>query len=302
MVELWIPITLAAALFQTARTALQKQLNVELSTHATTFTRYVYGLPVAIVYVAGLAFLAGMDVPRVNPNFLFYCLVGGVAQIIATSALIALFRIRSFAVGTTYSKTEAILAAVFGTLVLGESVGAGGTTAILISLGGVMLLSWAHSGGGLVGFLRDLGGRAVLLGVLSGALFGATAVAIRAAALSLEGGGFLMRAAMTVVVMVAIQTVVLAVYLFARERTQLVASFTTWRRSSLVGLLGVLGSIGWFTAMTLQNAAYVRTLGQMEMIFVVAVSHFYFRERLKLLEILGIVVIVAGILLLLNAA
>ena len=30
--------------------------------------------------------------------------------------------------------------------------------------------------------------------------------------------------------------------------------------TGLVGLTGMLGSVGWFTAMTIQNAAYVRAL------------------------------------------
>lgn len=300
MVELWVPITIVAALFQTLRTALQKQLNVELSTNATTFTRYVYGFPLAALYVGGLVVFAGLEIPELNATFVRFCVIGGIAQIIATSALISLFRLRNFAVGTTYSKTEAIQAALFGTLILGETVGSGGLAAILISLAGVLLLSWGASGGSIAGFFRDLGGKAVLFGLLSGGMFGVSAVSIRAAALSLGDDHFAIRAGITVATMTLLQTVMLTVYLFVRERPQLIASFTSWRRSSLVGLLSVLGSIGWFSAMTLQNAAYVRTLGQIEMVFVFAVSHFYFRERTKPAELAGIALIVGGIVVLLN--
>ena len=45
----WIPITIGAALSQNIRTALQKSLKGRLSTNAANFTRYVYGLPFAIV-------------------------------------------------------------------------------------------------------------------------------------------------------------------------------------------------------------------------------------------------------------
>lgn len=51
--------------------------------------------------------------------------------------------------------------------------------------------------------------------------------------------------------------------------------------------------------MTLQNAAYVRALGQIELLFTFAVTYFYFRERASLNEIAGIVLIVGGILVLL---
>lgn len=300
MVEIWVPITVVAALFQTLRTALQKQLNVELSINATTFARYVYGFPLAALYVGGLVVFAGFDLPVVNATFLRFCLIGGIAQIIATSALIGLFRLRSFAVGTTFSKTEAIQAALFGTLILGESVSTGGIAAIFVSLLGVLLLSWAANTGSTIGLLRNLGGRAVFLGLLSGALFGVSAVSIRAASLSLGLDHFAIRAGMTVATMTLIQTCLLGTYLLIHERPQLVQTLTTWRRSSLVGLLSVLGSIGWFTAMTLQTAAYVRTLGQIEMVFVFFVSHFYFRERMRPAELGGIALIVGGILVLLN--
>lgn len=301
MVELWIPITFAAALFQTLRTALQKKLTAELSTHATTFTRYVYSFPLALLYVLGLAAFGGLDLPQPNSSFLIYCVVGGVAQIFATSALIALFRLRNFAVGTTYSKTDMIQAALFGTVILGEGVGLMGFAAMLVSLAGIALLSLATSGSGAMRFLRALGGPAAVLGLLSGAMFGISAVSIRAAALSLDDGHFLIRAGLTVAVMTTMQTAVMALYLYTRERPQLVRVFTQWRRASFVGVLSVLGSIGWFTAMTLQNAAYVRTLGQVELVFAFAVSHFYFRERTKPVEVAGIFLIVGGILLLVNA-
>ena len=68
----------------------------------------------------------------------------------------------------------------------------------------------------------------------------------------------------------------------------------------MVGITGVLGSAGWFTAMTLQNAAYVRTLGQVELILTFLASHYLFRERIRKLEVIGVLLIVASIVLLLN--
>ena len=65
------------------------------------------------------------------------------------------------------------------------------------------------------------------------------------------------------------------------------------------GLAGMLGSVGWFTAMTIQNAAYVRALGQIELVFTFIAAQVVFRERSTRLELGGIVLIVAGILILL---
>jgi drug/metabolite transporter (DMT)-like permease len=72
-----------------------------------------------------------------------------------------------------------------------------------------------------------------------------------------------------------------------------------WRLASLVGLTGMLGSVGWFTAMTLQNAAYVRALGQIELVFTFVASYFYFKEKTNRIEAMGISLIVFGILVLL---
>ena len=61
----------------------------------------------------------------------------------------------------------------------------------------------------------------------------------------------------------------------------------------------MLGSAGWFTAMTLENAAYVRAVGQIELVFTFIASYFFFRERSNTLELAGILLIVTGIIILL---
>jgi drug/metabolite transporter (DMT)-like permease len=300
MIELWVPITLVAAFLQCVRTAMQKHLSGAMSPNAATFIRYFYGVPVAVLYLGGLLILTEFDLPAVNPAFAVYCLIGGVAQIIATSLLIQLFSLRNFAVGTTYSKTEAVQTAIFGIVILGEPVSTGGLFAILVSMVGVMLLSWVRGAAGAAGSLGRWTDRAALIGVLAGGLFAITAVSIRAVALSLGGEGFLMQAAFTLAVMTILQTLLLSVYLALRERSQLGRASVTWRRSALVGLFGVLGSICWFSAMTLQNAAYVRTLGQVELVFTFIASAIFFKERTARMEVAGILLIVVGVVLLLN--
>ncbi len=53
--------------------------------------------------------------------------------------------------------------------------------------------------------------------------------------------------------------------------------------------------------MTIQNAAYVRALGQIELVFTFASSHFFFREKTSRLEQVGISLVIGGILLLIFA-
>jgi len=303
MFELWVPITLTAAFLQCLRTALQKRLNARLSTNATTFARYLYGFPLAFVYVGLLLAVAGLELPALNATFALYCLVGGVAQILATSLLIHLFALRNFAVGTIYSKTEVVQTALFGVVILAESVSFGGLLAIVVSMVGVILLSLvgqpaaSQTAGGARSRAWDY--RAAVIGLLSGGCFAIASVSVRAAALSLEGDGIILSAGLVLACMNFLQTLLLGFYLGWRERVQLLAVVADWRAPALVGITSVLGSGCWFTALALQNAAYVRILGQTELVFTFLASHLLFRERSRPSEIAGVVLIVVGVVLLL---
>ena len=50
--------------------------------------------------------------------------------------------------------------------------------------------------------------------------------------------------------------------------------------------------------MTLQNAAYVRAVGQVELIFTLLISRFIFHESMSRFEMTGMLLVVAGILVL----
>jgi len=113
-----------------------------------------------------------------------------------------------------------------------------------------------------------------LIGIASGSFFGFSAVSYRAASLSLDSGEFFIRAALTLAFATVFQTIVMSIYMRIREPGQITKVLKTWRISGLVGLVGLLGSIGWVTAMTLENAAYVRALGQVELIFTFVASYY----------------------------
>lgn len=296
--EAWIPITICAAFFQNIRTALQKHLKDRLSTGGATYVRFLYGLPFVIVYVLGLNKVGGFPILAPNTEFAAYVIVGGLAQILATALLIVLFGLRNFAVGTTYSKTETVQAAIFGIVLLGDSLSFAAILAIAISLIGIMFIS---ASGGKIS-TRDIlvgwTGKSALYGLLSGGLFGVSAVAYRAAALSLGGEGVVMQAAMALVCVVSFQTLIMTFYLKFFEPRQLLAVLKAWRVAIWVGVTSMLGSVGWFTAMAMQNASYVRAVGQIELVFTFLISYFYFKEKTNKIEALGILLVLAGILVL----
>lgn len=107
------------------------------------------------------------------------------------------------------------------------------------------------------------------------------------------------QAAVTLAVVIVFQTLIMLGWILWRERDELPRIARAWRPALFTGLVGASASFGWFMAMTLQQAAIVKSLAQIEMLFTFASSVFFFRERINRLEIAGCVLIVGGILVLL---
>lgn len=297
--ETWIVITIAAAFLQNIRSVLQKHLKGVMGTTGATFVRFGFGVPFALVFVALLAFGLHYPVSRPNPEFAGWVVLAALAQIAAQALLIQMFSHRNFTVGTAYSRTEPAQAALFGLIFLGDRVSGGTLVAIAISLVGVMLISVARSASGARALLRSVFSRTAALGLASGTMFGVAAVGYRAASLSLAGPNFMMQAAVTLLAAIILQTIVMLIWMAFKAPEELGNIRAAWKISAMVGLVGATASFGWFMAMTLQTAAAVKALAQVEMIFTFASSVLVFREHVNRLEIAGCVLIVAGILVLL---
>jgi drug/metabolite transporter (DMT)-like permease len=293
--EAWIPVTIAAALFQCWRTAMQQKLKALMGTEAAAFVRFLYGAPVALALLAALLARPGEHLPTPTLQFLALAALGGACQIVATNLLIMAFGYRNFAVGTAYSKTEAPQAAVMAYLLLNEGLSLPGWMGILVALAGVMVLSLASSRLTVSDLLRDSVQPAALCGIGAGFLFGLTGICFRAASLDLDSGDVLTRAIFTLSVTNTLQIIMAGGMLAWRRPQELMKAFTTWRVSSRVGFLSVCGSACWFTAFTLAPVAPVRALGQVELLFTLAFSRFYLGERPTRSDILGAVLIVLGV-------
>jgi drug/metabolite transporter (DMT)-like permease len=285
---MWMIVTLAAAIFQTSRTAMQQKLRALLSVSGAGFVRYMWGAPIAFAAVAVIA-LTGHDLPSPPARFWPLIAAGGIAQILATICLISAFDGRGFAVGTVYSKTEVVQVAVFSAVLLGEALRPLGWLATMLCLAGVVLLAGGRT------LLRHPD-RAALFGVLAGTGFGLAAVGIRAATQSLGDTSAFIRAIVALAVMNTMQTVIHGGYLAVREREQIPLAFRHWRSSSVVGVLSVCGSACFAWAFALQNAAKVRTFGQVELLFTFAVAHFFLHERNTRREFAGAGLVLAGVL------
>ena len=296
--EIWVITTIAAAFLQNVRNSLQKSINSVLSTSGAAYTRFAFGLPLAAIYWFALR---SQDSQPLEWEFEFwgFAALGGIAQILAMCFLLRSFQLRSFAVGTAYSKTETFQAAVFTIVLLGEAVSGAAFVAIAISFVGVCFLSLAKMTVGVREFLTSWTNKGALMGLANGAMLGLSAVSYRGAALSLGGDSAILAAAATLVVALSIQTVVMTVYLKIFEVGELSRVWQNRGKGTLVGIASMLGSAGWFTAMTLQNVAYVRAVGQVELIFTFLTAILIFRESIRWTELLGTALIIAGILFLL---
>jgi drug/metabolite transporter (DMT)-like permease len=299
---IWIPISILAALMQAVRTAAQKSLNAKLSTWMTTYVRSLYGLPFSVLYLWAVMRYEGLGWPELSPEFLAYCFGAAAVQVIATYLLILLFQMRNFAIGTMLSKTDVMQAALIGTLFFSEAVNAIGWAAILLTIAGVIAISIGRVGLGKLGtgeitLMQALAAKPTLVGLATGFFFCMSYLFLREASLGLPQGGFLYRAAWTVVIVGTMQVIVVGAWLAQTEPSgfRKLPALTT--PCIFIGVTSAIGSIGWFTAMTLENASYVKAVGQVEVIFTLTISSLYFREHINRLELLGIAVIVAGILL-----
>ena len=292
---LWIPASIFAAAAQAGRNAIQRSLTERLGTLGATQVRFLYGFPFALLIAALSLMATGASIPRMDGSFALFTLAGAMSQILATALMLAAIRQRAFVVVTAWTKTEPVQVAVFGMVVLGDRIPWLGMVAILIATVGVTIMArkpTATQGSGA-------GWQSVVMGLLAGACFAIAAVAYRGAILSLGEGHFLVNATWTVTCGLLIQTVALGGWMIVFQPAIMLRVLQAWRISIWGGLLGALASEGWFLGFALTAAANVRTLGLVEVLFAQILSRRIFLTKGTRQEMIGTVLIVAGVAMLL---
>lgn len=296
MNPIWLPASLFGGLFQAWRTALQQKLRAELSVSGAALVRYLYGLPFALLFAALWLAIGHRTAPALSMPFLGLSLVGAVTQMAGTLLLILSFGHRGFIVGTAFSKTEAIQAALVTAIFFDEHLPALAWAGILAGVAGVAIL--ALTGRGLTAreLWRALGQPAALCGLGAGSMFACAAIAIKFATAELHDVDTVGSALVTLVVVMAMQSALHFGWIAARDRGTIAPVFRTWRSSGQVGLLSALGSACWYTGFAAAPAALVRVVGQVEVIFTIAFAHFYLRERIRWHEVAGLMLVAAGVI------
>jgi len=289
---LWIPFTLIGAAGQVARNAMQRGLTGPLGTLGATHIRFLFGLPFAAVFLGVILMATGDRLNWPLPGFWIWLVTGGLAQIVATSLMLAAMNERSFVVTTAYLKTEAVQAAAFGFVFLGDHVTALKLAGIVLATAGVILTALRSGGSG------GRSWRPTMLGLFAASFFALSAVGYRGAILNVPDVSFVTAASFTLVLTLLMQTVLLSGWLWLRAPGVMAAIFRLWKPSMFAGFMGSFASLFWFFAFALTPAANVRTLALVEVLFAQAAAYYAMKQRLSMREICGVGLILIGVALL----
>lgn len=289
----WIIVTIFAAFLQNLRFTLQKNINKKVSTFSSSYVRFAFSLPFTLALF--FMYFQSFEIIKLcldNKEFVIYFILGSISQIIFTFILLYLFQFSNFIIGTSLSKTEVIQIALLEFLILGDKLNIFVVLGIILSTIGVIVFTVKN----VNLFFKNLFSKTTIIGIISGLFLGLSVVLYRAAALSLENvNSNFEKALCTLFFGVLFQTIIMTIYIFLFERDQFKKLYENKYQCLLAGFSGFLATLSWFYAFTLVQSSLVRALGQIELIFSYLSSTIFFKEKVKLVEIIGIIIFVSGV-------
>lgn len=286
---LWIFFTCFAAFCQAGRNALQSQLSKDLSVTGVTLARFLWAGPFALIYLLALYQIKPVAMPTFSLSAVFFVCAAAVMQIIATSLMVVLFKQKNFAVGAGLAKCEAPVAAFLGVLFFGTQLTLFGWVGVLIGAIAIMMLSTPKK-------ITDLSLKTVAIGLACSTAFALTSLWVREATLAINLP-FPHRAAWVLFLVISLQTFLLVSYLLIRNREELRVMASHKKKVAYTSLASFLGSLGWFSAMSLQTVPLVKTLGQIEIFFMMIISIFWLKETPPKKDLFALMLIAAAAVL-----
>ncbi|MBQ4812765.1 multidrug transporter [Pseudoalteromonas luteoviolacea] len=278
----WIFFTCLAAFSQAWRNALQSKLSKHASVAAVTLARFIFALPLAGLYLFLLYLIQPAPQLEINNHFIGYVVAASVMQIVATALMVVLFKQKSFAIGAGLAKSEAIVAAILGMIFFGSTLTFLGWVGVLIGAAAVLILS---------GFsLQNFNIRTAVLGLACGTCFALTSLWVREASLA-SALPFPHSAGWVLLWVLSCQTLLLSLYITFKEAHSWQVLKQKLSLTVLVSVTSCIGSIGWFSAMSLQHVAYVKTLGQIEVFFTILIAALWLKAPPKKRDTLGLILI-----------
>ncbi len=279
----WILFTLLAAFSQSWRNAFQSRLSKELNVTGVTLARFLWASPFAAIYLATLYWYQPVAMPTFTGYSYFFLIGASIMQIIATALMVVLFKQKNFAVGAGLAKSEAPVSAFLGVLFFGTTLSMIGWAGVLVGAVAVFLLSCPNG-------VRSVSLKTAAIGLACSTAFALTSLWIREASLTLELP-FPHRAAWVLLIVITIQTSMLVGYLLVKDPSTLKQMLVKPKLVFMTSVASFIGSLGWFSAMSLQAVPYVKTLGQVEVFFTMLISVFWLKEKVKTKDMLALVLI-----------
>ena len=291
----WIVTSVMGAFFQNARSSIQKKLNTEMSLMASTYVRFAFSLP--ILFVVFFIYFGNFNyfiISVQNSNFITYVILASVLQISFTLLFLYLLKFTNFLIGTALSKTEVIQIAFFEFIILKDYLNFYALLGIMISTIGVIIFSTKDLKNIINGFFS----KSTVVGLLCGTLLALSVVFYRGSMEFLEfTNKNFDRALLTLFAATIIQTTLITFYLLLFEITEFKKIKSNIKLSSLAGFFGFSATISWFYSFSLVQAALVRAVGQIELLFSYVSSRFMFKEKIRYIEIFGIIIFIFGLIL-----
>ncbi len=285
MSPFWPLFVLASASLQVVRNASQRALTAQLGLMGATYVRFLFGLPFALMW-AGVALLWRGASGAPSAMFWFWVIFGAATQAAATACLVLSMRGRAFAVATAFTKSEVLATAGFGVLMLHDVLAPNDWLGAALGTAGIFAM--AHVS------IDRTAVNAAASGIAAGILFALASVAARGAALAWGPDPWL-GAAVALSAALLVQTLVggVAMAVFARDKLKLMAR--EWKQCLVPGAAGGIASAFIYTAFaTGPSAGAVKAVQLVDVILAWAVSHRLFRERIRLVEACGIILVLAG--------
>jgi drug/metabolite transporter (DMT)-like permease len=303
----WVLISLAAGLLQTARNGLARSLSGVLPATLLSWSRFAFNLPFSTALIL-IIYSVDFDGPPTLPaRFLLLSLIAGIGQLLGNVALITSFRLATFAQAIVVHKTEVALAAITGFLFFSETPSALGWLGIFASALGVALIGRASAAAKdpdsnlgwseLLSANRGTGLALVAAAMLVVAGFGIQQATEALADANPEIDGTFGLAATTLFHVTWMEVVILTAWILATDRSAFRAVPRHLPRLASIGLTSFAGSLGWFWAFSLSFVAFVKAVGQIESVASVLLAIYLWKEQKTRDQLPGIALTVAGIFL-----
>ena len=297
----WVIYTIAATVFQTFRNLEQKNLNKKLDYLTVSWSRFILPFPLAISVII-------CTFPLVSKWFFLYCLITALFQIAGNVFLLQTFKSRNFSIGIAFYKTEVLQTLVIGMVFFNTNISVSTFIAILIATTGAILMSDLVFNSGYKKFAQSFYNQSIFYGLLTGLCFSISAFNLKFAseALSDTNYSYVKVAFIVLMWVIFFQNIFFIIVKLWQNRLQkdlrdlfsLEYKYTFLKTS----ILSFCGSICWFIAFGLGKVIYVKAVGQLELVMALIVSYFILKEKLKISEIIGILLASSAILwLILNA-